>query len=38
MPIVNVSNHFIEDNGNPVDPDKLQVKNRKDNKNNNKKK
>lgn len=27
MPIVNVSNHFIESNGNPVDPDTIQKKN-----------
>jgi hypothetical protein len=33
MPIVNVANHFIETNGNPVDPDKVeQRKNKKDNK------
>lgn len=31
MPIVNVANHFIETNGNPIDPDKKeQRKNRKD--------
>ena len=33
MPIVNVANHFIEINGNPVDPDKTEKhKNKKDNK------
>jgi hypothetical protein len=32
MPIVNIANHFIEVNGNPVDPDKKeQRKNKKDN-------
>lgn len=31
MPIVNVANHFIEDHGNPMDPDKKeQRKNKKD--------
>jgi len=31
MPIVNVANHFIETNGNPVDPDKKELrKQRKD--------
>lgn len=32
MPIVNVANHFIESNGNPVDPDgRNQRRKRKDN-------
>ena len=29
MPIVNVANHFIESNGNPVDPDTKEQKNNK---------
>jgi|GEM_PF-4202607 len=29
MPIVNVANHFIESNGNPVNPDKTEQRNRK---------
>jgi hypothetical protein len=33
MPIVNLANHFIESNGNPVDPDKTeQRKNKKEDK------
>lgn len=36
MPIVNIANHFIEINGNPVDPDKNEQ--RKSKKNDNKKK
>jgi hypothetical protein len=33
MPIVNLANHFIENNGNPVDPDKKDTqKRKKDNK------
>jgi hypothetical protein len=32
MPIVNVANHFIETNGNPINPDKkAQRNNKKDN-------
>lgn len=38
MPIVNVANHFIESNGNPVDPDGKDVRKRKKDNENNKKK
>jgi hypothetical protein len=38
VPIVNVANHFIENNGNPVDPDsKVLHKKRKENENRKKK-
>ena len=38
MPIVNVSNHFIESNGSPIDPDSREQKdNKKKNKNKEKK-
>jgi len=36
MPIVNIANHFIESDGNPVDPDRKVL--RKNKKENNKKK
>lgn len=37
MPIVNVANHFIESNGNPVDPDKKEQRSNREDKNKTKK-
>lgn len=37
MPIVNIANHFIESNGNPIDPDKVEQRKKKRDNNNEKK-